>query len=115
MPADPQHIPVKLTQDQRRVVAEIIPEPADRLKRAERNHRAIQFTLAELRAVKEKAEKAIRQAGTGVVRNSLRHVTDLMAQASTAPVASVPSPTPGGSTSSGSPCSTPGPRSGGAS
>jgi hypothetical protein len=34
-----------------------------------------------LRAVKEKAGKAIRHASTGVVRNSLRHVTDLAAQA----------------------------------
>jgi hypothetical protein len=81
MPADPQHFPVKLTQAQRKVVAEFAPELADRLKLHEQNQRAIRFTLAELRAVKEEAGKAVRQAGTGMVRNSLRHVTDLMAQA----------------------------------
>ena len=73
--------PVRLTQAQRRVVTEVAPELADRLKLDERNQRTIQFTLVELRAVKEKAGRAIRQAGTGMVRNPLRHVTDLVAQA----------------------------------
>jgi len=81
MPDDPQHFPIRLTQAQRKVVAEILPELADRLKLDERNQRTIPFTPAELRAVKEKAGKAIRQAGRGMVRNSLRHVTDLVAQA----------------------------------
>jgi hypothetical protein len=81
MPAVPQHVPVRLTQAQRKVVAEIAPELADRLKLGERNQRTIPFTLAELRAIKVKAGKAIRQAGTGMVRSSLRHVTDLAAQA----------------------------------
>jgi hypothetical protein len=76
-----QHIPVKLTQAQRKVVAEIAPALADRLKLGERNQRTIHFTLAELRAIQEKAGKAIRHAGTGMVRNSLRHITDLAAQA----------------------------------
>jgi hypothetical protein len=43
--------------------------------------RTIPFTLAELKAVKEKAGKAMRQSSTSTVRNSLRHVTDLAAQA----------------------------------
>ena len=73
--------PVRLTQAQRKVVAEFAPELADRLKVDEPNQRTIPFTLAELRAVKEKAGRAIRQAGTGMVRNPLRHVTDLTAQA----------------------------------
>jgi hypothetical protein len=81
MPADPQHFPVKLTQAQRKVVAQVVPELADLLKLDERNQRTIPFTLAELKAVKEQAGKAMRQASTGVVRNSLRHVTDLAAQA----------------------------------
>jgi hypothetical protein len=62
-------------------VAEIAPALADRLKLDERNQRTIMFTLAELKALKEKAAKAIRHASTGMVRNSLRHVTDLAAQA----------------------------------
>jgi len=81
MPAVPQHFPVRLTQAQRKVVAEVAPELADRLKLDERNQRTIPFTLAELKAIKEKAGKAMRQANTGMVRNSLRHVTDLAAQA----------------------------------
>jgi Plasmid pRiA4b ORF-3-like protein len=81
VPAVPQHYPVRLTQAQRKVVAEVAPELADRLKLGERNQRAIPFTPAELRAIKEKAGKALRQARTGMVRNSLRHVVDLTAQA----------------------------------
>jgi hypothetical protein len=81
MPAVPQHVTVRLTQAQRKVVAEIAPELAERLKLDERNQRTINFTLAELKAIKEKAGKAMRHAGTGMVRNSLRHVTDLAAQA----------------------------------
>ena len=76
-----QDFPVLLTQAQRKVVAEIAPELADRLKLGERNQRTIPLTLAELKAIKEKATKAIRHASTGVVRNSLRHVIDLATQA----------------------------------
>jgi pRiA4b ORF-3-like protein len=81
MPSSQQHFPVNLTQAQRKVVAEIAPEFADRLKLNERNQRTIPFTLTELTAIKEKAGQAIRQARTGMLRNSLRHVTDLTAQA----------------------------------
>jgi|SRR5262245_951294 len=76
-----QHFQVRLTQAQRKVVAEVAPEFADRLKLDERNQRTIPFTLAELKAIKEKAGKALRHASTGMVRNSLRHVIDLAAQA----------------------------------
>src|SRR6516165_7265824 len=81
MPVSRQHFPVRLTQAQRKAVAEIAPELADRLKLGERNQRTIPLTLAELKAIKEKAGQAIRHAGTGMARNSLRHVTDLAAQA----------------------------------
>ena len=81
MPAVPQHFPVRLTQAQRKAVAEIAPELAERLKLDERNQRTIRFTLGELQAVKEKAGNALRHDSKGMVRNSLRHVTDLAAQA----------------------------------
>jgi hypothetical protein len=81
VPTIPQHIPVRLTQAQRKAVAEVAPELADRLKRGEQGQRTIPFTPAELKAIKGKAGKAIRQARAGMVRNSLRHVTDLAAQA----------------------------------
>src|SRR4051794_21805070 len=76
-----QRFPIRLTQAQRKVVAEIVPALAERLKLDERNQRTIQFSVAELKAIKEKAGKAIRHADTGMVRNSLRHVTDLTAHA----------------------------------
>jgi hypothetical protein len=57
-------------------VAQAAPELAERLKLGERNQRTVQFILAELRAVKKMAGEAIRHAGTGVVRNSLRHVSE---------------------------------------
>jgi hypothetical protein len=79
MPAVPQHFPVKLTQAQRKIVAEIVPALADRLKPDERNRRTIPFTLAELKAIKEKAGQALRQARTGMVRNSLRGIVPLWA------------------------------------
>src|SRR5690348_10847142 len=81
MPNSPQHFPVKLTQAQRKVVAEIAPELADRLKLDEKPQRTILLTRAELTAIKEKAGKTMRHTSTGMVRNSLRHVTDLAAQA----------------------------------
>jgi hypothetical protein len=81
MPVSRQHFPVRLTLAQRKVVASIAPELAARLKLDERNQRTIEFSLAELKGIKEKAGKAIRHAGTGMVRNSLRHVTDLTVQA----------------------------------
>jgi hypothetical protein len=81
MPAVPQHFPMRLTQAQRKIVAEIAPELADRLKLDEKPQRTIQLTLTELKAIKAKAEQAMQHATTGKVRNSLRHVTDLTAQA----------------------------------
>jgi hypothetical protein len=76
MPAVPQHFPVKLTQAQRRVVAEIVPALASRLKLGERNPRTIHFTLAELQAIREKAGSAVRHAVSGREENALRRVLD---------------------------------------
>jgi hypothetical protein len=76
MPAVPQHLPVRLTQAQRRVIAEVIPELAGRLKLGERNQRTIQFTLAELQAIQEKAGAAVRHALTAREENALRRVLD---------------------------------------
>ena len=46
-----QQFPVKLTQAQRKVVAELAPELAKRLKPDDQGQRAVPLTLAELRAV----------------------------------------------------------------
>jgi hypothetical protein len=70
---DPQ-FSVKLTQAQRKVVAEITPEIARRLKINDRGQRPVPLSLEELRAVKEKARDALRQGGTGRARVPLRGV-----------------------------------------
>ena len=77
MPAVPQHYPVRLTQAQRKVVAEIAPELADRLNLDEPDQRTIQFTVAELKVIQKQAAAGVRLASTGMRRNSLRHVADL--------------------------------------
>jgi hypothetical protein len=72
---------VKLTQAQRKAVAEIAPELARRLKLGDRGQRAIPFTLDQLRAAKEKARGALRQAGTGRGRIPLRYAFQACGQA----------------------------------
>jgi hypothetical protein len=80
-PQPEQHFPVKLTQAQRRVVVEIAPRLARRLKLDDRGQRTIEFTLADLQTVKEKARSALRQAGTGRSRIPLRCVFQACGQA----------------------------------
>jgi hypothetical protein len=77
---EPQ-VPVKLTQAQRKVVAEIVPGLAERLKLDEKPQRTIPFTPAELKAVKEEARDALRQGGTGRSRVPLRYVFQACGQA----------------------------------
>jgi hypothetical protein len=76
-----QRLSVRLTQAQRKVVAETVPEVAERLKLDEPNQRTVQFTLAELKAIKERAGAAAGQASTGMRRNSLRHIVTAATQA----------------------------------
>jgi hypothetical protein len=66
--------PIKLTQAQRKVVAEAAPALARRLKVGDQGQRTVSFTLAELQTVKEKVRSALRQAGTGRGRVPLRYV-----------------------------------------
>ena len=62
MPESHQRFPVKLTQAQRKVVAEIAPEFADRLKLDEQSQRTIPFTRAELKTIQKQAAAAVRHA-----------------------------------------------------
>jgi hypothetical protein len=71
-----QRFPIKLTYAQRKAVAEFAPRLADRLKREEPNQRVIDFTQAELKVLKTKAQAAIKRARTGTERRPLRHVLD---------------------------------------
>jgi hypothetical protein len=66
--------PIKLTLAQRKLVAEFIPAFAERLKLDEPNQRIIEFTVAELKKLKETAETAIQEASTGYERRPLRLV-----------------------------------------
>jgi hypothetical protein len=76
-----QHYPVRLTQAQRKVIAEIAPELSDRLKLDEGNRRTIPFSVAELKAINWLAKDEATHAEIGMRRNTLWHVTDLTAQA----------------------------------
>jgi hypothetical protein len=73
--------PVRLTQAQRKAIAELAPELADRLKLDVKNQRTIEFTLADWKAVKAKVSAAIPQTTTGTKRKSLRHILDATTQA----------------------------------
>jgi len=80
MPA-PQHYPVRLTEAQRKVVADIVPDLAERLKLDEPDQRSIEFTVAELKIIQKQAAAGVRHASTGMKRNSLRRVADLIRSA----------------------------------
>lgn len=64
--------PIKLTLAQRKLVAEVVPAFASRLKLDEPNQRIIDFTVAELKAIKVKVETAIKSVRTGYERRPLR-------------------------------------------
>jgi hypothetical protein len=66
--------PVKLTLAQRKILAEVAPSLGNRLKLDEPNQRIIDFTVAELKAIKAKAGTAIQKASTGYERRPLRLV-----------------------------------------
>jgi Plasmid pRiA4b ORF-3-like protein len=81
MPASRPLIRVNLTQAQRKAVALLLPDLTERLKLNEKNQRTIPFSQETAKEVSRKAAVAIRQARSGMVRNSLRCVIDLIAQA----------------------------------
>ena len=70
-----------LTAAQRKVVSDLLPKLADRLKLDEKNSRTISFTSKELESIRQKAEAARSHADTGMIRNSLRHIVDVITKA----------------------------------
>lgn len=68
------HVPVKLSEAQRKTLAELLPALAGRLKLGEPGQRTVSFTRTELKTVAAKATTGIRDADSGVKRNSLRHI-----------------------------------------
>lgn len=73
-------IPVNLTHAQRKVLAEILPTLAERLKLNEAASRTISFTAKELHEIVAKC-KAAPKPSNGMIRNSLRHITEAAAKA----------------------------------
>jgi len=71
----------RFTQAQRIVVAELMPELADRLLLDTSNQRTISFTAKELQTIQQKAQEAILHAETGMIRNSLRHIIEVTTKA----------------------------------
>jgi len=69
-------ISLRLTQAQRKVVANLLTDLADRLLLGTKNQRTIQFDRQEIEAIQQSAKAAISSATNGMVRNSLRHVFD---------------------------------------
>ena len=76
-----QRFPVKLTQAQRTVIAEILPELTQRLNLTEAAQRTIPLTSSELKSIKDQAGRTMRATSSGVKKNSLRHVVELTAKA----------------------------------
>ena len=72
---------IKLTWAQRKILADADPSLGTRLKLDEPNQRIIDFTVAELNAIKAKAETAIQKASTGYERRPLRLVLKTTDQA----------------------------------
>jgi hypothetical protein len=81
MTQQPSNIPLNLTHAQRKVLAGVLPSLADRLKIDEAASRTVQFTLKEVREIAAKCQAAVPKAENGMVRNSLRHITEAAAKA----------------------------------
>jgi len=75
------NIPLNLTHAQRKVLAGIFPTLADRLKINEATSRTILFTLKEVREIATKCQTAVSKADNGMIRNSLRHISEAAAKA----------------------------------
>ena len=73
-------VPLNLTYAQRKVLAGVLPVLAVRLKIDEAASRTISFTLKEVREIAAKCQAAQPKAH-GMVRNSIRHITEASAKA----------------------------------
>lgn len=71
---EPRRYRLSLSRGQRKAVAELLPELAERLLLDEKNPRKIPLTIDEVRTVGRLAEDAIPNAESGIRRNFLRHV-----------------------------------------
>jgi hypothetical protein len=67
-----RQFPIRLTEAQRKILAESLPSFADRLRLDEVNERMVWCSLDELKLIHEEAEMAIGAAQSGMKRASLR-------------------------------------------
>lgn len=77
----PETVNVLLTAAQRKVIADLLPKLADRLKLDEKNSRTIFFTTKEIESIQQKSKVARSRAKDGMIRNSLRHIVDAVTKA----------------------------------
>jgi len=75
------NVPLNFTHAQRKVLADVLPTLADRLKIDEAASRTIHFTLKEVREIAAKCQAAVPKAENGMIRNSLRHITEAVTKA----------------------------------
>jgi hypothetical protein len=75
--------PLRLTEAQRHLVAELMPHLTARLDLEHRNERTPRLTLPELKEIARACRTVVPRTLTGMERNSLRHVTDAVEEAVT--------------------------------
>ncbi len=73
--------PLRLTEAQRRLVAELVPHYTARLDLDHGNQRTPRLTLQELKEIGRACRAVVPRTLTGMERNSLRHVTDAVEDA----------------------------------
>lgn len=76
-----KHFLVRFTLAQRIVVAEVMPQFSERLRLDEPDQRQVSVTLDEMKVICKGVPTAIRRAGSGMKRNSLRLVLDITERA----------------------------------
>ncbi|MGO9923375.1 MAG: plasmid pRiA4b ORF-3 family protein [Isosphaeraceae bacterium] len=72
-----RHFPVRFTIAQRIVIAEVLPEFAERMRLDESDQKVVALTLNEMSEIRKRVAPAIRRVDSGMKRNSLRHVLDI--------------------------------------
>jgi hypothetical protein len=73
--------PLRLTEAQRRLVADLVPHLTARLDLDHGKQRTPRLTLQELREIARACRAVVPRTLTGMERNSLRHVTDAVEEA----------------------------------
>ena len=68
--------PLRLTEAQRRFIAELVPHLTARLDLERANQRTPRLTLQELKEIARSCRTVVPRTLTGMERNSLGHVTD---------------------------------------